>query len=175
MGELFAATGARAVGAGLSDLFSAGNIASTKARVILLRSNGFPGLLRRRANAPMGTPTRQMTLRFAAWLLTSHIAFVQNDPSRGNLKHWLRWLTWLKKEHPRAHRMIRNTIEDNLDAGSPKPMIFTWSPVSNEEDFKLTITPPAMGADFFTIEVLAKDGPSVPGEDEDDSDRPPPD
>lgn len=172
MGEVFAGTGAKSVGAGLSEMFSAANIATTKARVTMFRNNGFPGLLHRRANAPAGTPTRQMTLRFAAWLLTSHIAFVPNDPSRGNFRDWLRWLTWLKKEHPKAHRRIRNTIEENLDLANPKPMVFTWSHV-NVEEFDLNITPPAMGADFWTIEVVAKDGPGVPATDEDDSTNPP--
>src|SRR5690349_15608322 len=90
MGELFAATGARAVGAGLSDMFSQANILATRNRVVALRNNGFPGLLHRRANA--GTaPARQTTLRFAAWLLTSHITYSPNDPSRANFRDWLRW------------------------------------------------------------------------------------
>ena len=171
MGEVFAATGAKAVGAGLSEMFSSTNIGQTKAKIESLRAH-FPGLLKRRANAPSGTPTRQMTLRFAAFLLTAHIPFVKNDPSRGNFRDWLRWLTWLKKQHPRTHRRIRNVIEDNIALSTPKPMVFTWT-VSQVEELELNVTQPAGGADFWTIEVISKDGPSVPATDEDDAANPP--
>lgn len=176
MGELFAVDGVRAVGAGLNDMFSQTNIRATRDRVSMFRANGFPGLLHRRANAG-GAPSRQLTLRFAAWLLTSHIRFSANDPSRANFRDWLRWLTWLKKEHPRAHNRIRNIIEENLakpDADI-KPMVFTWSAVDNEDDFRCTITAPTGGTDFYVIEVLAKDGPSVQGTEEDDPTQPPAD
>jgi hypothetical protein len=113
-----------------------------------------------------------MTLRFAAWLLTADIVYSQNDPSRGNFRDWLRWLTYLKKHHPRIHNKIRNRIEENLDQANPKPMVFTWTAIEIE-GADLNIKEPTMGADFITIEVLAKDGPSAPAVDEDDSHNPP--
>lgn len=154
----------------MSDMFSAGNIGATKLKVEALRAY-FPGLLHRKANAG-GAPNRQMTLRFAAWLLTAHITYSPNDPSRGNFRDWLRWLTYIKKEHPKAHNKIRNKIEDNLAVAYPKPMVFTWTKKDIEE-LEVNITDPTMAADFYVIEVIAKDGPSTPATDEDDTDHPP--
>ncbi len=169
MGELFAAGGARAVGAGLTELFNATNIAATKDRVDALRVH-FPGLLHRRANAP-NAPARQMTLRFAAWLLTAHITYSANDPSRGNFRDWLKWLTYLKKHHPRVHNRIRNRIEDNLSQTGTnlKPIVFTWTAIAIE-GASVDITEPTTGANFIKIEVLAKDSVIAPfSGDEDDS------
>ena len=171
MGELFTGTGARVVGDALSDMFSQTNITSTKARVVALRANGFPGLLHRRVNAA-GAPARQLTLRFAAWLLTAHLPYHASDPSRGNFRDWLRWLSYLRKEHPKVHNRIRNRIEDNLSLSPPKPMVFRWTPILIEQ-VEVDITEPTMAADFIRIEVFAKDGPNVPANDEDDSDNAP--
>lgn len=170
MGELFSAGGARAAGAGLSDLFSAANIVATKDRINLLRVH-FPGLLRRRSTAPANTPARQMTLRFAAWLLTANITYSANDPSRGNFRDWLKWLTYLRKHHPRVHNRIRNRIEDNLNMSGAnlKPIVFTWTAIAIE-GASVDITEPTMGADFIKIEVFAKDSVMAPfSGDEDDS------
>lgn len=173
MGELFAAGPARLAGAGLTEMFNATNIRATRDRVNGLRTY-FPGLLRSRDTAPPNTPTRQMTLRFAAWLLTSDIVYSPDDPSRGNFRDWLKWLTYLKKHHPKTHNRIRNRIEANLDRLNPKPMVFTWSLIEIE-GASVEITEPATGADFITIEVLAKDAVLAPPSGDEDNSNDPPD
>lgn len=177
MGEV--ASGATALVAGnkLNDLFNAGNIKNTKARVESLRTNGFPGLLKKKT-AMSVAPARQRTLRFAAWLLTSDVTFLNSnkDPSKGNFRDWLRWLTWLKKERKTVHNRIRNAIEDNLALDDPFPMVFRWNTADSEQDFKLELKIPTdfpAGEEHYEITVTAKDGPSVDVRgDEDDTNNP---
>lgn len=177
MGEVAARATAVAAGNKLNDLFNSANVATTKTRVDTLRANGFPGLLRKKNGNPPA-PARQRTLRFAGWLLTSDVAFIDTDPSKGNFRDWLRWLTWLKKERKTAHNRIRNAIEENMARANPVPMVFRWTPAESEQDFNLELRTPT---DFpmdphYEITVTAKDGTNVHvANDEDDSQNPPED
>lgn len=169
MGQVAGAATVEDAALTLNDLFSKENIGSTKDQVEKLR-NYYPGLLHRKANAP-GSPARQRTLRFAAWLLTSNVTFIDTDLSAKNFSTWLRWLTWLKKERPKAHNDIRNAIEENFAAATADllPMKFIWTKAATEEDFSYTIKKvPRVNPDHYEISVTAKDGPNVTGADEDD-------
>jgi len=172
MGQVAGATAVKLGTLTLNDLFNKTNIGATKTRVDDLR-NIYPGLLRRKKNAPADNPARQRTLRFAAWLLTADITYIKDDVSGKNFSTWLKWLTWLKKEHPRAHNDIRNAIEDNLALGTPWPMMFIWTKATTEEDFSYDIKKvPKASPDHYEISVVAKDGPSITPTDEDDQDKP---
>lgn len=191
MGDLLTAAAARTSVASLNGLFRADRVEATKVHVNFLRSTQFPYLLTSGYSSDPKTK-RQKTLRFAAFVLMGNLKVTtaaDHDPSGGNFREWLRWLTWLSREDApnggsnpndwqygagmdqaiKPHDHIVEAIIGALAQDPAMPIWFDWQPKNPGNRPELSIT--MSGTSLKRIIVSSIDHSNVPNgrkSDEDD-------
>src|SRR6185503_2920209 len=101
MGELLSTMSTANTVRTLNGLFNATNYPDTKKSIKALRALHGPFLKPAPGTGEGNRHKRQRSLRFAAAILTDDLKFKKsspNDPSKGRLSGWLKWLTWLERQ-----------------------------------------------------------------------------
>ncbi|MBR0793993.1 hypothetical protein JQ615_01175 [Bradyrhizobium jicamae] len=162
----------------LNDMFSAGNIGATFAKVEELRKT-FPHLLNP-ANNPGPRAARKQTVRFAAFLLTDDLLFSGIYPAP-KFRAWLKWLTWVGTQtggqlrlngtnfNGTASQLILQVLAQALPPGGRPAsggVVFNWTsdPTGNQFGITATTTPQ------FSIDVTAVNVSHVNANSDDEDD-----
>ncbi|HTR84253.1 MAG TPA: hypothetical protein VMI56_07220 [Reyranella sp.] len=149
MGQMGTLAMALASAHDLNKMFVDNNNATWK-RLSNLRSNVFPSLLT--PSSAANPPGRVQSLRFAASELTRQVSWNASDPSRGDRRLLLRWLTWVEMDPTR--RVEAQKLVAALDyfvkapnAASAPTITFSWNEdysqqaVSGNGTFSIVVNP----------------------------------
>ena len=161
----------------LNDMFSAGNIGNTFAKLEELRKT-FPHLLNP-ANNLGPKDARKQTLRFAAFLTTDELVFSGLYPAP-KFRAWLKWLTWLGTQNGgtlklnnanfngTASQLILQVLAQALPPGGPPTatgIVFNWT-IGAANQFGVSATTNQQ----FSINVTSIDHSQVNAHSDDEDD-----
>lgn len=124
MGQIATAPTALAVTHDINTMFTA-NAANTAQRIVNARNQINANFCKPSGNTANATP-KVRTLRFVAAELTRQVNWNEDDPSRGDRRRFLKWLTWVEMDASR--RAEAKKIMEAVDhfSGQAGAFQITW-------------------------------------------------